>query len=62
MVFMWCLAEVEEMKKELEEQLRQNEEEMNAMKKSWEQRLKEVQTAQEVRCPPSCYIKVALKG
>ncbi|PIK54089.1 hypothetical protein BSL78_09017 [Apostichopus japonicus] len=39
--------EVEEMKKELEEQLRQNEEEMNAMKKSWEQRLKEVQTAQE---------------
>lgn len=37
------------MKKELEERLRQNEEEMDAMKKSWEQRLKEVQTAQEVK-------------
>eukprot|EP00057_Strongylocentrotus_purpuratus_P008662 XP_011663136.1 PREDICTED: kinesin-like protein KIF1B [Strongylocentrotus purpuratus] len=39
--------EVEEMKSELERQLQQNQSEMESMKKSWEQKLKEVHTAQE---------------
>ena len=37
------------MKKVLEEQLQRNQQEMDSMKQSWEQRLKEVQSAQEVR-------------
>ncbi|XP_033639651.1 kinesin-like protein KIF28P [Asterias rubens] len=39
--------EVEGLKKVLEEQLQRNQQEMDSMKQSWEQRLKEVQSAQE---------------
>ncbi|XP_022096862.1 kinesin-like protein KIF28P [Acanthaster planci] len=39
--------EVEELKRELELQMQRNQSEMDSMRQSWEQRLKEVQSAQE---------------
>ena len=50
----YTFTEVEEMKRELEGKLKSNQLEMDAMKQSWEQRLKEVHTAQEV-CNGFCW-------
>jgi len=39
---------MEEMRKQMEEEMKRNQEEMEAMKKSWEERLKEQQNENSV--------------
>ena len=48
-------AEVEEMKRALEEQMKKNQEELEDFKKSYEERQKEMQTANAVSCLLLCF-------
>lgn len=43
------VTEVEEMRRQMEEEMKRNQEEMEAMKKSWEERLQEKNAENAVR-------------
>ena len=44
----FAVTEIEEMRKQMEEEMKKNQEEMEAMKKSWEERMKEQNNANAV--------------